>query len=335
VDISTVVTALVSSGVLSVGTARYLTGRFIDHRLAKDLRDHQELLDERLATSKASLDTRVATAKAEVEASLRKGVEEYLGEQAAERQYLADARKRLYTAIGPLRFQLVIASKELVSRVGNMGTGKQYGLSVSGYFGKSTIFRVLRIFAVCELIERQIAYADFSVDPSTVALLRFKHSAFRCMTSGKISLDHPRSNWNKQVEHVFHDVLAMVSAAMIIEGQNEEQARVMRFDEFSANISEPKWVDKIHPIPRLMENFSIETKPILWIRLVALAQLCSFLLAQEGPNVGIASESFNGVEMLSVSKDAFITSERERYKAMLDSLRAAIAPTIRAPIMAG
>jgi hypothetical protein len=144
--------------------------------------DHKAAPDERLAASKSELDRQVAAANAQLEATLRKGVEEYLGDKAAERQYRLEARKRLYTAIGPLRFQLVVACSDFAGRVERMATGKQpYATSLKGYFGRSTAFRLLRLFAVAELIERQITYADFSVDPSTVDLLRFKDAAFRCM----------------------------------------------------------------------------------------------------------------------------------------------------------
>src|SRR5262249_41750353 len=129
----------------------------------------------------------LAMAKAEVEATLRKGVEEYLGDKAAERQYRLDARKRLYAAIGPLRFQLIVACDDFATRIARIGSGRQpYATSLQGYFGRSTTFRLLRILAVAELIERQIAHADFSVDPSTADLLRFKHEVFRCLSSSTI-----------------------------------------------------------------------------------------------------------------------------------------------------
>jgi hypothetical protein len=111
-DTLTVITSLVSSGALSLGAARWLTTHLVDHRLAKDLANHKAALDERLATSKSQLDHQLAVANAQLEATLRKGVEEYLSDKAAERQYRLEARKRLYAAIGPLRFQLVVACSD-------------------------------------------------------------------------------------------------------------------------------------------------------------------------------------------------------------------------------
>jgi hypothetical protein len=213
-----------------------------------------------------------------------------------------------------------MACAEFVNRIVNLGGGQQYTISLTGYFGRSTIFRLLRLFAISELIERQIVYADFSVDRSTVALLRFKRLAFRCMSSSAISLDHPNCDWGNQVEHVFHDVLAMISSAMIVEGQQGSQSRVIRFDEFNAMVSHDDWLKKIHPIPRILEHFSTNKKPILWVRLVALAQLCGTLLVIEGPRAGLTVESYDGERMLAASNDDFITKHRESYHQMLQAI---------------
>ena len=327
-DIATVASAVLSSGVVSLGAARWLTTRLVDHRLAKDLKNHQENLDEKLATSKSQLDERLASVKAEVEAGFRRRVEEYLGDKAAERQYRQDARKRLYTAIGPLRFQLVTACAEFANRVDRIGRGSQpYQTSLQGYFGRSTVFRLLRLFAITELIERQMSQADFSVDPSTVDLLRFKQAAFRCISSSTVSLDHPKVNWSEQIEHVFHDTLSIIAAAMVVNDIDSKQARAMRFDEFNRFVSDAGWLTTIHPVPRLVENFSPSTKPILWVRLVALGQLCNAFVTREGPAVGISPESFDGTRMLGASTDEYLVAQRDRYHQVLQD----VAVTIPVP----
>jgi hypothetical protein len=324
-DISTVVTAILSSGAGSLGAARWLTTHIVDQRLAKDLKDHQEALDEKLAKLKADLDTRLATAKAETEATLRIGVEEYLGDKTAERQYQFDARKRLYAAIGPLRFQLITASVNFANRINRIGDGNQrYATSLDGYFGRSTVFRLLRLFAIAELIERQVAYADFSVDPSTMYLLRFKETAFRCLSSSSISLDHPDSIWDNQVEHIFYGTLSMIAATMVVEDSDGKQARAMRFDEFNSFISNREKLASIRPVPRLMENFTTAAKPILWVRFVALAQLCSAFVTREGPSVGVAPEPYDGAKMLRASTDEFLNEHHKRYCEMLQSVSAAV-----------
>lgn len=328
-DISTVVTSLVSSGIVSLGAARWLATRIVDHRLSKDLKVYQENLDEKLAAWKAELDTRLAKTKAEVEAALRREVEEYLGDKAAERQYRLEARKRLYSAVGPLRFQLISACVEFANRVDRIGRGKQpYATSLKGYFGRSTVFRLLRLFAVSELIERQMAHADFSVDPTMVDLLRFKQAAFRCLSSSTISLDHPRANWNDQVEHVFYDTLSMVAAAIVVSDGEGKQDRAMRFDEFNAFVLNPEMLPRLSPIPRLMEDFAVAGKPILWVRLVALGQLCSAFVTKEGPTVGIAPEPYGGAELLRATGDEFVEANHDLYSQMLRNVASSITSAI-------
>ena len=353
-DIATVLTAMASSGVISIGAAWWLTQRLINHRLAKDLRTYQLDLDERLAKSKtelegklqtdlktyqsaldrnlalskAELDSRLSMAKSELDASLRLSVEEYLGDKTAERQYRFDALKRLYTAIGPLRFQLARACDEFSARIDRIGTGKQpYATSLEGYFGRSTLFRLLKLFAITELIERQIADADFSVDPSTVNLLRFKHQAFMCLSSSTVSLDHPNAKWTDQIEHVFFDTMSIVSAAMILVDPTGKPDRVMRFNEFNMLLEDENQLGKIHPFPRLFKDFTLDSKPILWVRLVTLAQLCNTFLATEGPRVGIAPEPYDYAKMLRATTDKFMKDNHNRYCEMVKTVVSPILET--------
>jgi hypothetical protein len=337
----TVILSCLSSGLVGLAAARWLTKRLIDHRLTKDLKDYQASLDDKLATSKAhldqnlkdyqaTLDAGLAASKAQVEASLRQKVEDYLGDKAAERAYQLDARKRLYTAIGPLRVQLVKACADLAARVDRIGNGQRFPISLDGYYGQSTIFRLLRIFAISELIERQMAYADFSVDVSMAGLLRFKHAAFLCLSSSTVSLDHPNTNWNSQVEHVFYDRLSVIAAALVVfDGDKNQQPRVMRFDEFNKLVSNPELPAAIDPIPQILKDFSIDKTPVFWIRLVALGQLCSTFAKREGPAMGIASDPYDGEKMLRASSDKFLQTNFNRYAEAIGKLCATVAETVK------
>jgi len=329
-DLITFFATVGSASGLTLGAAHWLTKRLVDHRLEKDLSAYKAELDERLATAKAALDERltlkkveldahVAEGKALLDASLRKDVEDYLGDRAADRQYRLDARKRLYSAIGPLRFQLIIASGELANRVANIGTGTQpYSLSIGGYFGKSTAFRMLRVFGLAELIERQVTHADFSVDPATIDLLRFKTAAFRCLSSGSVSLGHPREDWSEQVEHIFYDTLTNIAAAMIV--SDDAGHRIMRFDEFSAFLADADGRKRLDPLPRLFDNFTATRKPLFWLRLVALANVCMSFGRSEGPQIGVIPDDLQIAELLQAAQDEFIDSHLDTYKKTFDSL---------------
>lgn len=317
-DIPTIITAILSSGLVSLGAARWFTTRLIDHQLNKDLKNHEATLAERLEIFKGEIEERHSVAKASLEAQLRRGVEEYLGDKAADRQYRLDARKRLYAAIGPLRFQLVVACVDFSARVERIGTGKQkYPTSLEGYFGRSTAFRLLRVLATAELIERQMAYADFSVDASTADLLQFKREAFLCLASSTVSLDHPQTKWDKQVEHIYYDALSMIAATMIVTDGAGTPSRVMRFDEFNQFVSHDEKLALLHPLPRLLYDFTIEAKPILWIRLVSLGELCSSLVKRDGSPLGVTAEPYDGQMLLNVSTDAFVVQNRGRYREVI------------------
>lgn len=117
IDVATVLASLGGSGALVFLAGRYLVGKGVDHALAVRLADHQAALARAADTAKAVLEAEAEQAKARLDADLKRQVENDLGEAAAERSYNFDARKRLYAAIGPLRFQLVVAAVQYRARV--------------------------------------------------------------------------------------------------------------------------------------------------------------------------------------------------------------------------
>src|SRR5688572_32556716 len=97
-DLATVIAALTSSLGVSAATAAWLSRTLVSHRLQKDFETFRSELDRERAIEKATVD-----------GTIRQAVETRLGELEAERHYTFEARKRLYTAIGPLRLQLLLA----------------------------------------------------------------------------------------------------------------------------------------------------------------------------------------------------------------------------------
>lgn len=296
-DVYQVLGAAAASGVISVGVAHWLAGRLVDHRLSKDLKDY--------------------------DARIRKDVEEYLGERSAERSYREEARKRLYLAVGPLRFQLLVAAAELASRVARIGDGNRYNMDKDKYFAQSTVYRLLRVLAIGELIERQVAYADFAVDPEMRSLLRCKRECVNAWSSDRVSLGHPQENWNRQAQHLFSDVLAMLGSSMIRQEGAAGTSRVMRFDEFAAEINGDD-ASRFEPVPTLLHQFTPQSKPLLWLRLLAMAQLCNGLLQDSGEKLGLDPVPLDPAAMLSLTQDPHIESRRAEFLAALDGFRRAL-----------
>jgi hypothetical protein len=309
-DLATILTAIASSLGLSVTAAVWLSQSLIKHRLDKDL-----------TIFKAGVDADHKARQAALDGDIKQRVDTVLGERAAERQYVFEARKRLYSAIGPLRFQLLLACRDLAGRIAGRGTaGREgYSTSIDGYYGRSTLYRILRPLCLAELIERQIAYADFSVDPGAVDLLRFKKSASQAFSGDVLVAGHPRVNWDGQVEHVFADNLTKCANALILSVPPAE-TRTRRFNEFETFLADPANRAQVEPFPRLLAALSPEATPLLWLRLAAYGALCNDMVNKTGIDIGFERQDYPLRNLLLVTGDATISANIDEYVARCQSL---------------
>jgi len=295
---------------ISAAAAAWLTKALVTHELSKDLERRKTELNERLEREKARW-----------EGDVKQQVETILGDRAADREYTLDARKRLYAAIGPLRFQLLMACRDFSGRIlshANHG----YDTSLGGYYGRSFLYRILRPLTLSQLIEQQVAFADFSVDAGAGDLLRFKKAAFACLTGGTLVSGHPRTNWRREEEHVFHDHLARAADAMIVTHPDKD-GQCMRYSEFEQLLQTPEGLAAVVPFPTLLEQFSPQSKPLLWLRLVAYAYLCNEFINQVGGAIGFEARTLEPDPLLLVSTDKEISGALADYvsrcKAMVKS----------------
>lgn len=321
-DIATVATSIASSLGISTATAAWLSHTLIGHRLQKDLEEHKSALQREIEMQKGKLATQLEEyrdllnrGRDELQASLRGRVETALGEQAADREYRLEARKRLYQVVGPLRFQLLLACRDLSERIIRHGANANpYSTRLDGYYGRSTLYRILRPIAISALIERQIAYADFAVDPAALQVLRFRAGAFLAWTDGGILLDYPRVNWDVQEQHVFSDNLRRASN-VLIKREDSGLHRVLDYQEFEELLLDKETFRILHPFPRLLDNFSINERPILWLRLVCAGYLCSRFVSLEGRDIGFEDRSFPVQELLEKCQDAHVQAHLGAYEA--------------------
>jgi hypothetical protein len=295
-DTLTLITSITSSLGISLAGAWWLSQQLITHRLGKE--------------------------KDKWQGEIRKEVEVYLGEKSAEREYNLEARKRLYTAVGPLRFQLLIASRDASARIINYGLNPfEYNTDMGWYYGRSTLYRLLRPIAIAELIERQITYADFSVDPTGIELLRFKKAALTAFTDGDSILNHPNARWDEEIEHVFSGTLSRLANALIIQDEDiTSKKRPMHFHEFSSFIDDPKNLRQFSPLKDILNNFDIRKKPIFWIRLVCFGYICNEYVEHAGRSIGFQKREFDLDKLLLASEDKFTLSHLEGFKEFFHSM---------------
>jgi hypothetical protein len=326
-DIVTALTAVTASLGLTVAgfywvgqtlmqhqLARFLEKRKVD--LAKELETHKLALNEQLEHTKGELQRMLARDKSAIDGLVRQEVDSKLGELAAQRQYEYDARRRLYVAIGPLRFQLLLACRDLAGRVVSYAEREAYEMSLDRYFGRSTAYRILRPIAITELVEEQVALTDFSIDEGAVDCLRFRRTATRIFSGDEIPGSHPKADWSAQEEHVFADSLQLAARALIA----PDGKRVVRFDEF-CNRLDTEGLATIAPFDQLLSQFSIERKPILWLRLVAWGNACNGLIGRLGDERSFPPAEFPVRDLLERARDPIVSANLDDYQGRIEALR--------------
>lgn len=313
-DIETVIAAVSSSLGLSLVGAYWLARTLIQHQLTEalekrkaelsgELETHKLALSQDLERTKGQIQLDLGRDKAAVEGSVKREVESQLGQLAAQRQYEYEARRRLYLAIGPLRFQLLLACRDFAGRVSVFHRTERYSVSLTNYYGRSTLYRLLRPLAIGELIEKQVAVTDFGVDPGAVDCLRFRRTITRIMSGDELVEGRPGVEWGAQVEHVYADSLPVLAQALIRHDPNGSE-RVLRFDEFDERLN-ADGLGIVAPFDALLEDFQVEAKPILWLRLVAYGHACNALIDRLGQSLGFEPRPFPTEVLLRSAGDKF------------------------------
>ncbi|TGP42841.1 hypothetical protein EN871_18120 [bacterium M00.F.Ca.ET.228.01.1.1] len=249
-------------------------------------------------------------------------VKKKLGDVDADRSYRYEARKRLNAAVGPLQFQLLFACRDLCARIEKHGRTGSDVTTLDGYYGQSMLFRILKPLVICELIERQMAFADFGVDEVGAVALRFNKSAILVLSGESVIRNYPNVDWTTQTQHVFYDSVSSATDALIVrDGENE---RCMRFSEFEKFIKDKENLTRLHPFPRIIDGFKPSEKPIFWIRLVAYGFLCGEFVNKIGPahKLGFAKRKIDVKQLLAQAADATINENMVAFAEQCESAAA-------------
>jgi len=250
----------------------------------------------------------------------------------AQQQYELQARQRLYTAVGPLRFQLVIACRELASRIEALHK-RPYDTAMNGYFGPNTLYRILRPLTLAELVERQTNYVDFSVDRAAVVLLRFQTAAYEALTGAGAVLQGMPLDWTSETQHVFKGRLQHAAHLLVVDA---DPPRCARFDEFPAILQRARHDDPTGGMARLanlVDGTSPRRDPVFWSRLVAYGYVANWLLRSEGSAAAYNPVPYPVTDMLNAANDtqldAIATNMPNRLETMIDTTPGGEPPTTR------
>jgi len=233
-----------------------------------------------------------------------------LASRQARINYEYQARSRLYEAVGPLRFQLLMACRDVVRRVSSHVVHKEWRLNPSGYYGSSTLYRLLRPLAVCILLERQMNAADFSVDPSSVQPLQFQVSAYRMLTNADPLKYYEGLDWAEQTQHVFRDNLRRAAARLVTDNAGGRPV-VMDYATFLATYPDPIADESLAPLARIFKaaDGSLTHNAVFWVRLVGYAYLCQDFIQTTGTGLGFTNRSLDVRALLAQVDDSQILAK--------------------------
>jgi hypothetical protein len=234
--------------------------------------------------------------------------------------YEATARLRLYEALGPIRFQLLIAARDVVRRV-RPHHEQAWNLNVTDYYASSFVYRLLRPLALAELVSRQMAIVDFSVDPAARDLIRFEMSAYRMLTSYDPLPYHRHLDWAHETQHVFRDNLRLAASALIVSSP-EGPARVVDYSQFLEHgiMDEPE----LRSLRRLFGGCdrNLTEIPVWWVRVVGYAYACSSLVESQGRQLGFGPQKLDVQKMIGAVSDPEIAEHVAEYPAIFDRVLA-------------
>jgi hypothetical protein len=262
------------------------------------------------------------------------GLVAYLSQRAlASRQARLDyeyaAKKRLYEAVGPLRFQLVIAARDLTSRVNSHLRSPRWTMTPSGYYVHSFLYRLLRPLAVGVLVERQMSYADFSVDPSSVDLLRFDRTAYRMLTGAEPFVEPKPGNgasvyytgldWGRQSQHIFRDNLRIAAMFLLKKGVDDREV-VIDYAEFRERCPDPLAEPCLADLAQLFgrNNDSLRESGVFWVRLVGYAYCCRDYVVRHGQGIGVGVPELAVVSLLGQTRDPQIQAHLADYPTIFE-----------------
>jgi hypothetical protein len=222
---------------------------------------------------------------------LRGRLREVEAERDARRDYEYEARKRLYSEIQPLLFQLQELSESAYRWVMSLArTAQQDQLSwlSKGYFLSTTLYRFTAPLAVFRLIHRRLTMVDFSVDQHIRVQYNIAKQMYLSVSDGfsianaggehRIVYDPhevrrlrgPRRRITSihTQQHLFRGHLDMIADALVV--REPEGPRCMTYGEFETQFKNRKSgvYDAIGALADGFSEFKPRSQPVVWRMLI-------------------------------------------------------------------
>jgi hypothetical protein len=269
-----------------------------------------------------------------LKAQLAVSNEETTGENKARRDYVYEARKRLYQEVDPLLFQLTELSENALHRIYSLARTARKGkleppaswLSHSGYYMTSTMYNLLVPLVIVRLIQRRLTVIDLTVDPYINSLyllsrwisysftddFEFARGGVSENESYKEQLEleyRPHdSNWFTEREHtpaVYWrqglpiGILDKAIDSLIVR-ETDKVLRYMNFGEFENEFRKDSEVkEHFQPVHDIFLNFHPKSRPVLWRMLVTQAHLYKAIISSRAVKTLVSGQEFHPLMLIS------------------------------------
>jgi hypothetical protein len=110
----------------------------------------------------------------------------------ARRDYEYEARKRLYAVYEPLRFQLVDAAGNALRRMSELADARppdalENSLTkAAGYYLKGTVYYLLAPLALVRLVDKQLTLVDLGLEPAIATEYNYAKTVYRCLADDDV-----------------------------------------------------------------------------------------------------------------------------------------------------
>lgn len=264
--------------------------------------------------------------------SFRADIAEKQAEKNARRDYLYEARKRLYQEYEPLLFQLIELADNALKRIyGLARTAREGDLqphhsgwlspgnSSSNYFATNIIYRFLAPLVIIKLIQRRLTLVDLTVDPHSnnqYSLAKWLYISFaRDFALARIEPRivytpnddeahekrnaHPERYWR---QGIFIGKLDSAVEALIVR-EPSGISRCMSFGEFEEIYNEVNTAGKFDSFREIFINFHPKTRPVMWRILIAQAHIYQALLLSREIKIAASVEDRTPPLVKPISKE--------------------------------
>lgn len=240
-------------------------------------------------------------------AHLKVRLEDWEGERAARRDYVYEARKRLYQECEPLLFQLTEQSEGAFYHIrglarhakeGNLGAQPDSWLTREGYYFLHTLYRLTSPLALVHVFWRKLTLVDCTLDPQVNALYALSKCLYiaagddydfarRAELKGYDPEPHgadwetrrkrnPERYWRQGVMRGWLD---QAVETLIVRESNVPE-RCMSFGEFFAAYQDNtlELREKFDVVADIYTEFHPSSRPVLWQILVTQAYIYKTLI---------------------------------------------------------